>query len=826
LRLCRGPQLALLLFVGNCFAFGQGQSDQTGVPLHSRRPGVTITVKDENHEPVGGARITLTAPGTSFALVVETDFGGRYRFYDIRPGKYTVDVEKQGYYPAKAQEIEFALGADYSITLRHVQEFRESMDVTDTAPAVDPAKTSSTGQLTNREIFTLPYPTTRDFRNVLPYVPGVVLDNNLQIHVGGSAGYQLYSQLDGFNVTDPVSGLLNVRVSPDSLRLIEIDQSRYSAQYGKGSGGVMRLETGMGDDRFRYSATNFTPGINYQRGVSLQNVTPRFTFSGPIKKGKAWWFEGLGIEYDTNVNKDLPKQRANSSPLWRVDSISKVQVNPTPSNILTASFLINHQKVERLGLSLLTPPPSTTDQQSEIKMLSLRDSAYSGQTLLETGLAFSEFTQKTLPRGGGLPFVLRPEGVSGSFFERLASRASRVQGYSNLYLSPTQWHGRHEMRLGVDLDSIDYHQFISRQPISIVREDQSLARLSTFSGPPRFTKSNFEGSLYAQDRWSPMERWVVEYGLRGDWDEIIRRPWVSPRVATAYYFDGPSMTKLSAGVGLVYDATNLDLVTRSLQGVRLDQSFAANGVTPLGPPLPTAFQANVNRLEQPRFLNASASFERMLPAAVHLRLEVLEKRGRNGYTFFNVNPIAATGGVFQLLNVQNNRYDSFMITGEKKFARNYQVMVSYAHSRARSNAVLDFSLDNPIFAQQAGGPLPWDTPNHVISWGWFPLFKKIDWAYSLDWRTGFPFNVANQQQQIVGPPNSHRYPDYFALNLHVERRFRFHGYEFALRVGSNNITNSKNPVVVNNNVDSPQFLTFSTFQKRAFTGRIRFLGRK
>jgi len=78
----------------------------------------------------------------------------------------------------------------------------------------------------------------------------------------------------------------------------------------------------------------------------------------------------------------------------------------------------------------------------------------------------------------------------------------------------------------------------------------------------------------------------------------------------------------------------------------------------------------------------------------------------------------------------------------------------------------------------------------------------------------------------VDGPNSRRFPDYFSLNVHVERRFRLHGYEFAFRVGSNNITGRRNPVVVNNNIDSHEFLTFSSFQKRAFTGRIRFLGRK
>ncbi len=806
-------------------ASGQGQPAQTGVPQHARQPAVVITVRDENRDPVGGARVTLTSPGTSFALVVQTDFGGRYRFYGMRNGKYALQVEKEGFYPAKTGELDFAPGAEFPIMLRHVQEFRESVDVTDTAPAVDPAKTSSTDQLTKREIFTLPYPTTRDFRNVLPFIPGVVLDNRQEIHVGGSAGYELFHQLDGFNITHPLTGLLDLRVSPDSLRLIEIDQSRYTAQYGKGSGGVLRLETGMGDDRFRYSATNFTPGISISRGLAFENLTPRFTFSGPIKKGRAWWFEGLSGEYDSNFNKDLPFKRRNSSPLWRVDSLSKVQVNATPGNILTASFLINHQKVERLGLSLLTPPASTTDQHAEVQMFNIRDSAYSGQTLLETGVGISEFTQKTLPRGG-LPFVLRPEGISGSFFERTSARARRLQGYSNLYLSPTEWHGRHEMRVGIDVDSIENHQFVSRQPISILREDGTLARLSVFSGPPRFIKDNFEGSAYAQDRWSPMERWVLEYGIRGDWDEIIHDAWFSPRVATTYYFDGPTMTKVSAGVGLFYDATNLDFVTRSLQGLRLDQSFAPDGVTPSGPSVPTLFQVDTTTLQQPRFLNASFSFERMLPHAVHVRLEILEKRGRNGYAFFNVNPIAATGGVYQLLNVQNNRYDSVQITAEKKFAQNHQFMISYIRSRARSNAVLDFSLMNPTFAQQAGGPLSWDTPNHVISWGWFPITKKIDWAYSLDWHTGFPFSVINQQQQIVDGPNSRRFPDYFSLNVHVERRFRLHGYEFAFRVGSNNITGRRNPVVVNNNIDSHEFLTFSSFQKRAFTGRIRFLGRK
>src|SRR5260370_26199908 len=193
-----------------------------------------------------------------------------------------------------------------------------------------------------------------------------------------------------------------------------------------------------------------------------------------------------------------------------------------------------------------------------------------------------------LPRGG-LAFTIRREGISGSFCERPVSRARRVKGYAILCLPQREWHGRHEMRIGAALDSIEDHQFNTRRPIRTLREDGTLERRSIFSGPPRFSISNFEGSAYAQDRWSPAERWIVEYGLRGDWDEIIRDAWFSPLLATSYFFDGPTMTKVSAGVGLFYDATNLDFATRSLQGVRPGRTFPAHRVTHLllAPPPPS-----------------------------------------------------------------------------------------------------------------------------------------------------------------------------------------------------------------------------------------------
>jgi hypothetical protein len=154
------------------------------------------------------------------------------------------------------------------------------------------------------------------------------------------------------------------------------------------------------------------------------------------------------------------------------------------------------------------------------------------------------------------------------------------------------------------------------------------------------------------------------------------------------------------------------------------------------------------------------------------------------------------------------------------------IAASYVRSHTRSNQVLDFNIDNPQFSAQQPGPLPWDTPNRFLSYGLLPLVKGYDFAYSTEVHSGFPFNVVTDQQQLHEPPGSRRFPTWFTLNTHVEKRFHAFGYYWAIRGGFNNVTGRKNWIFVNNDINSPDFLTFSGYNGRAFTGRIRFLGRK
>jgi hypothetical protein len=788
---------------------------------------LSVIVVDNNGVPVVSARITLARDEAPTVLKGETDHAGRREFTILSPGLYRLSAEKEGFYAARLDAVRVGETEELEIRLHHELEVRETIDVVYSPPAIDPDKTAISENLSSREITNLPYPTTRDFRHVLPFIPGVLPDATGQVHINGSATHQIHNRLDGFNITHPANGQLELRVSPDALREISVQSSRYSAEYGKGSGGVLSLATGMGDDRFRFSATDFIPSFQTRRGVNLNGWTPRATVSGPLRKGRAWFFDALDGEYNLDIINEL-LAGADRNHAWRLNNLAKAQVNLNQGNILTTSLLVNYFHADHAGLSRLNPLETTREQRQTAFLFTLKDQAYlAGGLLLELGFGANQFRTDERPLGS-LAFVISPMGTSGNYFKTSEGVARRLQWKANLFLPSVRWHGQHEFKVGFGLDRITYEQMAERRTISIRRQDATLAREIAFSARPRFARNNFEVNGFAQDRWAISDRWLVEGGLRLDWDEIIRRVLLSPRLASSYLLTRRGDTRIAFGVGFFYDATNLDFITRPLAGQRMDQLYARDGQTPRGAPVETSFHASERDLRAPRFLNWSVGLERRLPGTIYLRLEFVEKRGRHGFTFVNqsANPSGQTKARFELRNDERDRYDGVTLTLRQTFKDRYEWFASYTRSSARSNAVFDFSLDNVLFSPQTGGPLPWDAPNRLLSWGWLPLIKGFDLAYSLDWRDGYPFSLINQDQQLVGAPNARRFPVYFSLNLHAERRFRLAGFHWALRAGFNNVTNRQNAAEVNNNVDSPQFLTFGSTQGRTFVGRIRLLGRK
>ncbi len=830
----RGRERILLLIIEGLLLFflililwpTRGWSTQAAAPAAPVGYSLAVSVTDETNLPVESAQLTLTQNSTRQVFKSETNYSGQAQFSNLPPGQYQLEATKEGFYVLTVKSVQVGTTQKVDLILNHQQELHQTMNVEYSPPAIDPTQTVQSEGLTGQEIVDLPYPTTRDIRQALPLIPGVLPDASGQIHVDGSATNQTLDQLDGFNITDPVTGLFNLRVSADAVRSIDLESNRYSAEFGKASGGILNLATGMGDDRFRFSATNFVPSIQNKNGLKFNSWTPRAVFSGPLIKGKAWFFDSPDAEYDNHIVTGLPGG-ADQNRTLRWSNLLKTQINLSPGNVLTASLLLNHFHSPYAGLSVLAPQETTLNQTETAYLATVKDQAYfSSGALLEVGMAVSQFHTSDFPQGS-LPFVFHPEGVSGNNNRTDDGTSRRYQWLVGLNLPPVNWHGKHEFKIGTDLDDLTYRQSIRRAPISILREDGTLSRQITFSGPPSFSQNNFEVGTYLVDRWTLSSRSLVEWGLRQDWDQVLGHVTVSLRLAGSYVVTSDGRTKLSAGVGLYYDATHLDFITRPLQGERMDVSYAADGVTPLGPPVLTSFTVDTRNLREPRFLNWSVGLERELPKSFYLSVNYIQKRGRNGFAFANAASAATAqpAGQFELTNMGRDRFDAVEVDVRHTFWKEFPFLWSYTRAAARSNAVIDFTLDNPVFSPQAGGPLPWDSPNRFLTWGGAPLWKGLRLFYVFDWRDGYPFNVVDQNQQLVGNPGSRRFPAFFSLDLHMEKRFSFLGYQLALRAGFNNITNRQNASTIVNNISSPQFLTLEDVQGRVFTARIRFLGR-
>ncbi len=790
-------------------------------------------VVDENSVAVAGAKLTFRLVDLGLTLTATSDQAGQFVVSSMAPGGYQLTVEKEGFYALVEKNLVVKEGPHtLDITLQHQREFEERVNVVYSPPTIDPQQSQNQEKLTSSEIIALPYPGTHDFRNALPLIPGVIQDNNGQAHVDGGSASQTFYTLDGFNIGHPVTGTLETRLSVDALRAMEVQTSRYSAEYGKASAGVLALKTGMGDDRLRFSATNFIPGIDNHDGLVLHEWTPRATLSGPLAKGRAWFFEALDAFYNLSVIDELPKD-ANRSRFWDVHNLFRSQVNLTPAHILTGSFLASNFSGRYLGLSAFDPRETTFNEVAREYFFSVKDQAtLRSKAVLELGFAVTRVNASANPQGNQT-YRVGTEGRSGNYFLTARLESQRLQWLADLLLPAFRWHGTHYLRAGLDMDHISYHQFADRHPLEIVRADGTRSRLATFTGGPSFERNNAEGGGYLQDRWSPTERVLVEVGLRADWDQIIREPVLSPRLAMTFSpsrgFGTGGDTKFSAGVGLFYDATNLGLVTRQLDQHRFDTFYAPDGVTPVRGPLETFFQVSEATLKVPYAFNWSLGFEQKLPLELYLRANFVQRRTHRGFVFENmVTPPQQNqfDGILELHNARMDRYDAFETTIRRTFRKTYYWLASYSRSSARTNRAVDFRLDNLLVAGQGEGPLSWDAPNRLISWIWMPLIRKFDLAAFVEWRDGFPFSVVNDNQELVEPPNGRRFPAYFNLNLHLERRFTFLHYQWALRAGYNNITGHANPNVVNNNVDSPHFLAFAGGQHRALTARVRFLGRK
>jgi hypothetical protein len=489
---CAGGIIFGLLFIGGMM-FAGAQTAAVNAPT-------VLTVVDEVGAAVSGAQVVLQEPGES-EVRLTTDYAGHGMYLLKGSQPYLLRVAKPGFYETVTPQADPQI-REIRVVLNHEQMVQEQVSVTASTPGIDTEEIPDKLTMELPEIINVPYPTSRDIRNLLPFYPGVVQDATGQVHVGGSETWATLDLLDGFDIRSPMSGILALRVSADAVRSIDKEATRYPVEYGRSTGGVVAFYTGMGDNTFRFNATNFIPSYREANGIRFDKFVPRVTFSGPLIRDRAWFFDGVETEYDNIYIKELPSG-ANTDQLIRGSNLIKFQANATPANILSGGLLFNVYHSLYDGISTLVPQASTTDRNTIAWLPYLRDQqSFHKGALLDMGLGVVRISDGYEPHGD-TQFQITPEQSLGSYFENETGHSQRVEGNAALYLPPHHWGGEHDLKAGIDVDHISFGERVTRALVEYLREDGTLLRSSTFPATAPFTRNNVEAGVYVQDRWKP-----------------------------------------------------------------------------------------------------------------------------------------------------------------------------------------------------------------------------------------------------------------------------------------------------------------------------------
>jgi hypothetical protein len=805
----------------------------------TQAPQQTSQPSPQNPNSVPGAPQTSTAaqaPGGPAANLPTyrtiTDDTGYFFVGNLRPGLYRIRIEKLGYFILENQIIELtAASGEFAFTLNHEEEVHEKVDVTVPQNSIEPTMTQSTETLTQKEIIDVPVASSHNLLQSLVAMPWVLMDNGGQLHIAGARNSDVQYLLDGIDVGDPATNEQTSRMIVEAVRTAEIQTGRFGAEYAHPGGATLDYSTREGDDRWRFNTTDFIPGINVQDGVQLGNFYPRVTFSGPILPGDLWFSESMDFLHTVAVITGLPKGAPNTSQQWGGDSWSRLLWKISSNNSLHVGFLANVQSNGNAGLDALHPQSVTTQMDSRELFGFVKDQAYFGKTLLEVGTSVEDALNNETPQGTE-PYIVLVNGAAGNFFQRQNEDGRRYQFFSDAIRGPVKWFGTHTFSAGMNVSGVELNQDSQRGEIQALRADSTLDRLTTFTDDPDIHVANTLAGGFVQDSWSPNAHFVALAGLRADLDRLFAAALVQPRLALNWMPSANDRSKFSIGWGMYDIPLNLGLIGQTYDQQQVDTLYDPTGKIPVTGPATSAFILPVNglhSLQQPYFDIASAGWEQRVGQNTLISLELLARDQHHGLVYETLTP-GQIGSDFVLQSSRRDKYRGVTVSARHTFKNTAELYGSYTRSRASTDQDLDPVLGSLYFAAQQAGPLAWDAPNRVVTWGSIPTpIWGVLFSYLLDYHTGYPYSLINQQQFLIGAPNAYRFPAFASLTVGFEKKFTFKNRIFAARLAIINVLDRANPDVVYNNVDDtlmPGFGAFTGGQPRAFTARLRFVGRK
>jgi hypothetical protein len=188
------------------------------LPLWAEAVTLRGRVVDEDDAPVRAARVTVRPAGVEG----ETDPTGAFKVTLPNAGDYLVSVEREGYYALKDRSVQVAAEQEITLVINSVREVFQSQNVTAETSPVDVGESQNQEHLSGTEVNDVPYANSHNLRNSMQLMPGLLQDPSGALHVNGSSENQVQYLLNGFNVTNPISGQFQTLLAVEGIRSVDL----------------------------------------------------------------------------------------------------------------------------------------------------------------------------------------------------------------------------------------------------------------------------------------------------------------------------------------------------------------------------------------------------------------------------------------------------------------------------------------------------------------------------------------------------------------------------------------------------------------------------
>ena len=304
-------------------------------------------VQDESGAVLPGATVTITSdqlPGGPRVSV--TNEKGQYRFPNLPPGTYALEVEMSSFGTYREEAMRVVVGGSVvrTVTLA-LGTLQETVTVTGESPIVDTRKSGVSTNFSNEYMENTPL-RRFSFFDFTKAAPGMSATNptsgtSSRVSAFGSNVDENAYLMDGTDFTAPVSGAAWPWPDTDTIEEIEIISLGASAEYGNITGAVFNVVTKQGTNDFRVDGAYFgmSDGLtskpilrdcNCPEGETgfTRNKYRDFTVHAgfPVVPDKAWLYAGYQYQrdYDNQPGTDprFPRKfeadRLNYKFTWQV----------------------------------------------------------------------------------------------------------------------------------------------------------------------------------------------------------------------------------------------------------------------------------------------------------------------------------------------------------------------------------------------------------------------------------------------------------------------------------------------------------------------------